>query len=152
MALRIKSVALCGFLFALRAFAVSEPGSKPVPGNPQGNYILPGVLGDIAYKKNLALDAYAPPGNPRPAAMVIHGSRGSKITHVTQLFEPLARAGYAWFSVDWRTVQDLADAAGYIRCAGRFNINRKMVLIGEDTSAQAGGDIRPARSHQDVAP
>src|SRR5207244_9282969 len=68
--------------------------------------------------------SYAPAGEPRPAAIIIHGSEGTKITHVTQLFEVLDRAGFAWFSVDYHSSEDVAEAIRYVRCPGRFNITR----------------------------
>ena len=42
---------------------------------------------------------------PVPAVIVVHGGgweAGDKVTYVTPLFEPLARAGLAWFSIDYR--------------------------------------------------
>jgi pimeloyl-ACP methyl ester carboxylesterase len=98
-------------------------------------------LGDVAYVHDLTLDAYAPPGEPRPAAVIIHSSRGNKRTHVTQLFDVLDRAGYAWFSVDYRTGADVAEAVRYVRCPGRFNITNQLVLIGVDTGAQIALDL-----------
>ena len=109
------------------------PCSHPVGGQP--HYIIPGALRDVIYHNQLALDAYAPTGESRPAAVIIHGSQGNKSTHVTQLFEVLARAGFAWFSVDYQSAEDASDAIEYIRCPGRFNITSEMVLIGEDTGA-----------------
>src|ERR1700756_39956 len=85
---------------AILAIAMSPATtcSKPTQSKPVGNYITPGVLGDVVYHDGLTLDAYAPEGPPRPAAVVIHGSYGDKRTHLTQLFEPLGRAGFDWFS------------------------------------------------------
>src|SRR5437867_2607394 len=84
------------------------PCSPPVGGRP--HYIIPGALRDVIYHDQLALDAYAPAGDPRPAAIIIHGGKGSKSTHVTQLFEVLDRAGFAWFSVDYHSAGDVSDA------------------------------------------
>ncbi len=95
----------------------------------------------MAYRGDLTLDAYAPAGEPRPAAVLIHGSRGNKLTYVTQLFELLARAGYAWFAVDYRSAADVAEAVRYVQCPGRFNITRELVLIGEDTGAQVALEV-----------
>src|SRR5215472_316265 len=103
--------------------------------NSEGNYILPEVLGDVPYARGLFLDAYAPAGEPRPAAVIIHGSSGSKSTHVDQLFPLLDKAGYAWFSVDYGSADDVRAAIEYIRCPGRFNITGDMVLIGSDSGA-----------------
>jgi alpha-L-fucosidase 2 len=113
----------------------------PAAQNPAGNYIVPGVLGDVAYGHDLALDAYAPKGEPRPAAVIIHGGQGNKRAHVTQLFEVLDRAGYAWFSVDYHTAADVTEAIRYVRCRGRFNITNQLVLIGADTGAQIALDL-----------
>src|SRR2546426_4786859 len=133
-------------MLALTLSANGDPGSKVVAGEAAGNYIIPGVLGDVVYRSGRSLDAYAPPGEPRPAAVIIHGSQGNKRPQVTQLFEPLARAGSAWFSVDYSTIDDVEEAIHFIRCPGRFNITSEMVLIGEDTGgaialkvAAAGG-------------
>jgi hypothetical protein len=82
-------------MLALTLSAAGDPCSKVEAGDAAGNYIIPGVLGDVVYRSGRSLDAYAPPGEPRPAAGIIHGSQGNKRTHVTQLFEPLARAGSA---------------------------------------------------------
>jgi alpha-L-fucosidase 2 len=104
-------------------------------GNPQGNYITPGSLGDIPYKGRLTMDVYAPQGDPRPAAVIIHGSRGNKRGFVTRLYEQAAKAGYAWFAPDFTNTADVLAALQFIRCPGRFNITRRLVLIGEDTGA-----------------
>jgi len=110
------------------------PCSAPVARHP--SYITPGALGDVVYSGDLALDAYAPWGEPRPAAVIIHGSHGNKTTHVTQLFETLERAGFAWFSVDYHNSDDVAEAIRYLRCPGRFNVTDDLVLIGEDSGAE----------------
>src|SRR5439155_27231092 len=56
--------------------------------------------------KPLLLDLHIPDGvGPFPAAILIHGGgfdEGSKSTNVRPLFEPLASAGFAWFSIDYR--------------------------------------------------
>ena len=111
-------------------------GCAPPPApRPAGNYILPDVMRDLTYRDDQTLDAYAPPGEPRPWAVVIPGSQGNKRTHVAQLFEVLTRAGYAWFSTDYRSPEAVRAALDYIRCPGRFNIHGDPILIGEDTGA-----------------
>ena len=112
------------------------PCSPPVPQSPWGNFILPGVLGDVAYAPGLRMDAYAPRGEPRPAAIIFHGRQGSQRTHVTQLLEVLDKAGYAWFSIDYSQPEDAAAALRYTRCPGRFNITKEIILVGEDTGAE----------------
>ena len=104
-------------------------------GDSTGNYLVSGTLGEVKYGETMTLDAYAPPGEPRPAALLIHGSQGDKATHLTQLFEVLERAGFAWFSINYRSLDDVRSAAKYIRCPGRFNITNRLVLIAEDTGS-----------------
>src|SRR6185369_15942320 len=65
---------------------------------------------DVEYgrpdNKPLLLDLHVPDGpGPFPTAILIHGGgfdEGSKSTNVRPLFEPLANAGFAWFSIDYR--------------------------------------------------
>jgi acetyl esterase/lipase len=115
--------------------------------NPHGNYIIPGSLGDIQYGNGLTMDAYAPPGEPRPAAVIIHGNHGNKRGFITRLMEHATKAGYAWFAPDFRNEADVAEALRFIRCQGRFNISGRMVLIGEDTGAQIALNLAgPARA------
>jgi acetyl esterase len=109
--------------------------AAPDPRNPIGNLIVPGVQADVVYDGHHSLDAYAPAGEPRPAAVIIHGSSGNRSTHVDQLFPLLDKAGYAWFSVDYGSADDARAAIEYIRCPGRFNITNRMILIGSDTGA-----------------
>jgi acetyl esterase len=108
----------------------------PVARGPEGNFILPGARSNLASEPAYSLDAYAPAGEPRPAAVIIHGSSGSRSTHVNQLFPLLDKAGYAWFSVDYGSADDVRAAIEYIRCPGRFNITNKFVVIGVDSGAQ----------------
>jgi alpha-L-fucosidase 2 len=54
----------------------------------------------------LLLDLHVPDGaGPFPAAILVHGGgfdEGSKSTNVRPLFDVLADAGFAWFSIDYR--------------------------------------------------
>ena len=97
--------------------------------------MVPGVLANVKYRGETTLDAYAPAGSPRPTAVLVHGSQGDKSTHLTQLFEVLDRAGFAWFSVNYRDLDDLRAAIRYIRCPGRFPLTERLVLIAEDAGA-----------------
>lgn len=127
---------------APRPRAVAQGGAcPPAVGDPEGNYIIPGSLGGIVYREGLALDAYAPAGEPRPAAVVIHGSQGDRRGFVTRLYEQLTRAGYAWFAPEYRDAEDVAEALRFIRCPGRFNLSGRVVLIGEDTGAGIALDL-----------
>lgn len=98
-----------------------------------GTHFLEGVRPNLEYGNGLKLDAYAPPGAQRPAALLIHGSSGDKSTHLTQLFPLLANAGYAWFSVDYHTVADIRAAVAFIQHPGRFAIDPHPLLVAEDT-------------------
>jgi len=128
------------FLATILSVLASCPAA--VPRGP--NFIIPQALGDVAYSPRYALDAYAPAGEPRPAAVIIHGSSGSRTTHVDQLFPLLDKAGYAWFSVDYGSADDVKAALDYIRCPGRFNITSHLILIGNDTGAAIALDVARA--------
>jgi alpha-L-fucosidase 2 len=137
-------------LLAHTAQASPQPCPALTVRNPDGNYIVPGVRGDIPYASDLALDAYVQQGGrQRPSVVVIHGgswTSGSRIAHVGQLLELLTRAGYNWFSVDYRlgglertadALADLRSALAFLRCrAGDLGINpERLVLLGEDSGA-----------------
>jgi acetyl esterase len=98
----------------------------------------------------LLLDLHVPDGpGPFPAAILVHGGgfdEGSKSTNVRPLFEPLANAGIAWFSIDYRMAPafrfpqasaDLDAAVVWLKAnAGTYHVDpAKIVLIGES----AGG-------------
>jgi acetyl esterase len=56
--------------------------------------------------KPLMLDLHVPDGDgPFAAAILVHGGgfdEGSRSTNCKPLFQPLADAGFAWFSIDYR--------------------------------------------------
>jgi acetyl esterase len=104
----------------------------------------------------LKLDAFVPNSRtPVPAAILVHGGgweAGDKVTYITPLFEPLARAGLAWFSIDYRLTpevehdEQIADVRRAIRFVrdhhARFNIDpRRIVLIGESASGQIAAQL-----------
>ncbi len=139
---------LLALTFAAPAFAQPCPALQVR--NPDGNYIIPGVQGDIPYSGQLALDAYVQQGAiRRPSVVVIHGgawSSGSRVAHVGQILELLTRAGYHWFSVDYRlgglgryeeSLADLRAALAFIRChAAELDVDpAQLVLLGEDSGA-----------------
>jgi alpha-L-fucosidase 2 len=146
---RLPWLRLSAFLMLSGLVPVSAWGGQsgtacpPAVGDRAGNYIVPGVLGDVEYTSGLTLDAYAPKGDPRPAAVIVPSAGGSKRTQVTQIFEVLDQAGYAWFSLDYRSAADVAKALDFIGCPGRFNITPKRILIGVDTGAEIA--LRAAR-------
>src|SRR5215510_11124169 len=145
------------FLLACALAPIGARASECLPinvRNPEGNYIVPGVMGDIVYRrvngKELALDAYVQKhGRKRPAVIVVHGggwNSGSRIAFVGQFLEMLTRAGYNWFSIDYRlggiqnykdSLDDLRSATDFIRCnAKKFRIDpNNIALFGEDAGA-----------------
>ncbi|MBK5295459.1 MAG: alpha/beta hydrolase [Acidobacteriia bacterium] len=54
----------------------------------------------------LTLDAWVPDGKgPFPTVIVVHGGgwvNGNKQTYVTPLFDPLSKAGFTWFTINYR--------------------------------------------------
>ena len=135
-------------LLATSAYAETCPAVRIR--NPDGNYIIPGVRGDIPYAGDVALDAYVQRGGTRrPSVIIIHGgtwSSGGRAAHVGQILEVLTRAGYNWFSVDYRlgglaryddALADLRSALFFIRCrAADFGVDpNQLVLLGEDSGA-----------------
>jgi alpha-L-fucosidase 2 len=137
-------------LLSLNRPAIAQPCSALQVRHPDGNYIIPGVRGDILYSGDLALDAYVQQGSPsRPSIVVIHGggwSSGSRIAHIGQLLEVVTRAGFNWFSLDYRlgglprfedSLADLRAALAFIRCrAGELGVDaNQLVLLGEDSGA-----------------
>ncbi len=114
---------------------------------------------------NLKLDAYIPKGRgPFPAVIIAHGGgweAGDKVTYATPIFEPLAKAGFAWFSIDYRLtpqvrnadqLDDLRAAIQFVRAnAKRFNIDPKRIaILGESASGQMVAQLA-TEAPQDVA-
>jgi alpha-L-fucosidase 2 len=119
---------------ACAAFAADEKGVEF--GHPGANPLL--------------MDLHVPDGpGPFPAAILVHGGgfdAGSRSTNVRPLFEPLADAGFAWFSIDYRlapeahyteAVADVNSAIRWVKAhAAQYRVDpRKIAIIGES----AGG-------------
>ncbi len=141
----------------MAAGAASPFSARCLPvrvGHPEGNYIVPGVQGAVTYRRigdvELALDAYVQrAGGLRPAVLVVHGggfAAGSRVAFVGQLLETLTRAGFNWFSLDYRlggaaraeeALDDVRAALAFVRCHAReFRIDPDRVgVLGEDTGA-----------------
>jgi len=132
-------VARCGLIIVAYAFSLSGQALDKK---------------DVEYAnrngKQLLLDLHVPDGpGPFPAATLVHGGgfdQGSKSTNVKPLFEPLANAGFAWFSIDYRlapaaqfpqAIDDVYTAIKWVKANARlYHVNpAKIVLIGES----AGG-------------
>ena len=99
---------------------------------------------------SLLLDYHVPDGpGPFPAAILVHGGgfdEGTRSTNVRPLFEPLANAGFAWFSIDYRlapkfrlpqAAEDIDAAIRWVKAhAAEYHLDAsKIALIGES----AGG-------------
>src|SRR5882724_2365437 len=100
--------------------------------------------------KALLLDLHVPDGpGPFPAAILVHGGgfdEGSKSTNVRPLFDVLAGAGFAWFSIDYRMApefrfpqarEDMDSAIRWVKAnAKKYHVDAsKIAIIGES----AGG-------------
>lgn len=99
----------------------------------------------------LLLDAYMPEtSDPVPGIILVHGGgweAGDKVTYLAPLFRPLAEAGFAWFSIDYRLtpeyrnsdqLDDLRLAIRFLRRNHeRFNIDpTRLALVGESAGGQ----------------
>src|SRR5687768_291207 len=145
-----RTAGLLVAVLALCTPAAAQPCPALKARNPDGNYIVPGVRGDIRYSGDLALDAFIQPGSLRPSVLVVHGggwTSGSRVAHVGQILETLTAAGYNWFSIDYRldglngvegSLADVRSALAFLRChAGELGIDpRRLLLLGEDSGAQ----------------
>ena len=154
------------------ARATGTGGTRIVARNPDGNYIVPGVLGGVVYRRtggaSVSLDAYLQRrGEARPAVVVVHGggwTSGSRIARVGQLLELLTVAGFSWFSIDYRQtpeyrhpdqLDDLRRAIRFVRHhARRFRVDPdRLAAIGESASGQMVAQLaaRPCEG-RDAAP
>jgi len=109
---------------------------------------------DLVYdpEHGLKLDAWTPGGKgPSPPWSSAHGGgweAGDKVTYITPLLEPLARAGFAWFSIDYRlNAAGPASRADRRTCAARWHMFRsnaqrfridpkRIAVVGESASGQ----------------
>ena len=107
-----------------------------------------GRAGDVV----LTLDAHVPDGTgPFPTAIIVHGGgfiAGTKQTYVPPLFEPLSKAGFTWFTINYRlapqhpfpaAVEDVERAIIWVKQhAAEYKVDpRRIALIGES----AGGHL-----------
>src|SRR4051794_35520583 len=112
---------------------------------------------DIEYARagetRLALDAGIPQtAEPCPGVIVVHGGgwvRGDRATDVAPLLDPLSEAGFAWFSISYRLmndvtqfgagVEDVEAAIRFVKAhAAEFGIDpNRIALVGES----AGGHL-----------
>jgi acetyl esterase len=84
--------------FALAGLLISSAVAK----SEQRNDIEYSTVAGVSLK----LDANIPDGpGPFPTVIVVHGggfTGGNKQMYVTPMFEPLTRASFTWFSIDYR--------------------------------------------------
>lgn len=98
----------------------------------------------------LLLDLHIPEGRgPFAAAILVHGGgfdAGNRRMYITPTFDVLAKAGFAWFSIDYRlapegdfpnNVQDLEAAIRWVKAhASEYRINKsKIAIVGESAGA-----------------
>ena len=112
-----------------------------------------GLQKEIVYdsRYGLKLDAWRPAGRgPFPAVVLVHGGgweAGDKVTYLTPLLRPLSKAGFAWFSINYRLtpavghpeqLEDLRSAIRFVhRNARRFRIDpRRIAILGESAGGQ----------------
>ena len=131
-------------LFATPAAAADKP------------FTFPGLKQDIEFAKagevSLTLDAFVPEGSgPFATCILVHGggfTKGDKHSFITPLFEPLAKAGFTWFTINYRLApqhqwpacaEDVASAIRWVKAHAadyKVDVNR-IAIIGES----AGGHL-----------
>ncbi|TXT31011.1 MAG: alpha-L-fucosidase 2, partial [Planctomycetota bacterium] len=116
----------------------------------------PGLKSDIEFAKvgdvSLTLDAFVPEGTgPFPTCILVHGGgfvRGDKLSYIKPLFEPLSKAGFAWFTINYRLApqhrwpacaEDVETSIRWVKAhAKEYKVDvRRIALIGES----AGGHL-----------
>ena len=100
---------------------------------------------------NLTLDAFVPEGEgPFPTCILVHGGawmNGTKTSYIAPLFEPLSKAGFAWFSINYRLapqyrfpacIEDVESAIRWVKAhAAEYKADpQRIALIGESAGGQ----------------
>ena len=117
---------------------------------------VPALQTDIEFAKagevSLTLDAFVPEGTgPFPTCILVHGGgfiRGDKQSYVKPLFEPLSKAGFVWFTINYRLApqhrwpacaEDVETAIRWVKAhAKEYKVDvARIALIGES----AGGHL-----------
>lgn len=115
-----------------------------------------GLIQDIEFAKpdgvSLTLDAFVPAGpGPFPTVILVHGGgfdKGDKTTYIKPLFEPLSKAGFAWFTINYRLagqqpwpacLEDVESAIRWVKAhATGYKVDvKRIALVGES----AGGHL-----------
>ena len=128
------------------------------------------LRGDVEYARadgvSLRLDASVPEGpGPFPAAIIVHGGgwvSGDRRTNVQPLFQPLSQAGFVWFSIDYRllndvtqfglAINDVQEAIRYVKShAAEYRVDPgRIALVGESAGGQLAS-IATLRGGPDTA-
>ncbi|MCF7789060.1 MAG: alpha/beta hydrolase [Prosthecobacter sp.] len=135
-------------LFALILNAAVCAADKP--------FTMPGLKQDIEFAKagdvSLTLDASVPEGEgPFITCILVHGggfTKGDKHSFIKPLFEPLSKAGFVWFTINYRLApehawpacaDDVASAIKWVKAhAAEYKVDvNRIALIGES----AGGHL-----------
>ncbi len=135
-------------LFALILNAAVCAADKP--------FTMPGLKQDIEFAKagevSLTLDAFVPEGEgPFITCILVHGggfTKGDKHSFIKPLFEPLSKAGFTWFTINYRLAPehawpacaaDVASAIKWVKAhAAEYKVDvNRIALIGES----AGGHL-----------
>lgn len=117
---------------------------------------IPALRTDIEFAKvgdvSLTLNAFVPEGaGPFPTCILVHGGgfvRGDKQSYIKPLFEPLSKAGFAWFTINYRLApqhrwpacaEDVETAIRWVKAhAKEYKVDvGRIALIGES----AGGHL-----------
>jgi alpha-L-fucosidase 2 len=139
---------LCALFLSLLLATFAHAADKP--------FDPPGMKHDVEFAKvgdvSLTLDAYVPEGaGPFATCILVHGggfTKGDKQSFIKPLFEPLAKAGFAWFTINYRLApqhqwpacaDDVATAIKWVKAhAADYKVNvKRIALIGES----AGGHL-----------
>ncbi len=135
------------FLTLLSSSAIGADAAEPA---------IPVLRTDIEFAKvgdvSLTLDAFVPDGaGPFPTCILVHGGgfvRGDKQSYIKPLFEPLSKAGFAWFTVNYRLApqhrwpacaEDVETAIRWVKAHAKdYKVDvSRIALIGES----AGGHL-----------
>jgi acetyl esterase len=140
-----------GLLFAtfVAMSTVQAAAAEPKP-------VAPGLHSDIEFAKpdgvSLTLDAFVPEGDgPFPTVIFVHGGgfmNGDKQSYIKPLFEPVGKAGFTWFTINYRLApkhrwpacgDDVATAVRWVKAhAAEYRVDpQRIALVGES----AGGHL-----------